>query len=102
VILASCYEAVADAIDAGTIRSQAAAYASLRTSTQAKIRPGTWEPFLDLLSRKIQDQLGGSTDALRLGGIFREIADGLGERVSTPESEPACPDPAGLDCPVPK
>jgi hypothetical protein len=77
VILAACYEAVADAIDTGTIQSQAAAFSSIRTNTQAKITTDVFDTFLDGLSAQIQIRLDGSTDVKALGKILREIADGL-------------------------
>ncbi|MCL2624287.1 MAG: hypothetical protein FWD31_11545 [Planctomycetaceae bacterium] len=103
VILASCYEAVADAIDAGTIKSQAAAFASIRTNTQAKIKPGTWEPFLEKLSEQIQSKLDGNADVKRLCILFREVADGLKEPVHDvfDNGDFVCPDPTGQACRVP-
>jgi hypothetical protein len=106
-VLASCYESVADAIDKGTIRSQAAAFSSIRTNTQAKIKPGTWEPFLEKLAEQIQLKLEGSTDVKKLGTVFREVVEGLKEG-NTVRTEPVmdvsnafiCPDPTGQACQI--
>jgi hypothetical protein len=100
-VLATCYDAVADAIERGTIRSQAAAYSSLRMNTQAKIRPGIWETFLGQLSEKVQTKLAGSTDVRLLGTIFREIAEGLKAPVMDVSTGFVCPDPTGQACQVP-
>ena len=105
-VLASCYEAVADAIEHGTIRSQAAAFSSIRTNTQAKIKPGVFETFLENLAGQIQTKLDGITDVRPLGAIFREIVDGLHEE-GKPREEPVmdvsngflCPEPTGQDLP---
>jgi len=98
-ILASIYETTADAIERGTIRTQAAAFSSIRANTQAKIKPGTWEKFLDELSAQIQSKLDGSTEIKPLGALFREIAIGLKIKpeVSIP-SGAVCPDPTGAAC----
>jgi hypothetical protein len=101
-VLASIYGSTAAAIDKGTIRSQAAAFSSIRTNTQAKIKPGTWEKFLDDLAVQIESKLGGSTDIKTLGLLFREIADGLKARPEVPAFfEVACPDPTGAACQTP-
>jgi len=101
-VLASIYEATADAIERGTIRTQAAAFSSIRANTQAKIKPGTWDKFLDELADQIQSKLGGSAEIKPLGTLFREIADGLKTKpeVSVP-LEAVCPDPTGATCQQP-
>lgn len=75
--LAFCYEATADAIESGSVLTQAAAYSTLRTATQTKIKVDTWADYLDALSGKVTTSLDGSTDVHRLGSIFRTIAEGL-------------------------
>ena len=98
-VLASIYETTAESIERGTIRTQAAAFSSIRANTQAKIKPGTWEKFLDDLSGQIQTKLNGNTEIRPLGTLFREIADGLKVRpeISVPLGA-ICPDPTGADC----
>jgi hypothetical protein len=106
--LATIYEATADAIDKGTIRTQAAAFSSVRTNTQAKIKPGTWESFLEELAVQIQSKLDGATEIKPLGLLFREIAAGLKSsgKVQTGPEVPAsmgavCTDPTGAACLTP-
>ncbi|MCL2304496.1 MAG: hypothetical protein FWC43_04055 [Planctomycetaceae bacterium] len=107
-VLASIYEATADAIDKGTIRSQAAAYSSIRTNTQAKIKPETWKKFLDELAVQIELYLDGATEIKPLSLLLREIVDALkssGKVQTGPEvpasTEKVCPDPSGQACQVP-
>ena len=101
-VLASIYETTADAIERGTIRTQAAAFSSIRANTQAKIKPGTWDKFLEELADQIQSKLGGSMEIRPLGTLFREIADGLKAKpaFSVP-LETVCPDPTGAACQQP-
>jgi hypothetical protein len=75
--LASCYESAADGIDNGSIRTPEAAYSTLRTATQTKIKPEIWGNFLDQLSVKVTEKMGGSNDVKKLGTIFSDIAVGL-------------------------
>ena len=75
--LASCYESAAEGIDKGSIRTPEAAYSTLRTVTQTKIKPEIWGTFLDALSIKITERLDGSNDIKKLGTIFSDIAVGL-------------------------
>ena len=75
--LASCYESAADGIDKGSIRTTEAAYSTLRTATQTKIKPEIWGPFLDQLAIKVTENMAGSNDTRKLGTIFSEIANGL-------------------------
>jgi hypothetical protein len=74
--LAACYEAAADAIEKNAIRTPDAAFSTLRTATQTKIKPEIWGTFLDQLSGKVTDKLENG-DVKKLGTIFIEIADGL-------------------------
>jgi hypothetical protein len=74
--LAACYEATADAIEKGAIRTPDAAYSTLRTATQTKIKPEKWGSFLDQLSVKVTEKLGDG-DVKKLGTIFTEIVEGL-------------------------
>jgi len=76
-VLASCYETTAEAIEKNTIRTTEAAFSTLRTATQTKIKPDIWGPFLDQLAVKVTERLGGSNDVRKLGVIFSEIANGL-------------------------
>jgi len=80
--LASCYEAAADGIDKGSIKSIDAAFAAIRTASQTKIKPGLWGPFLDQLAVKVTEKLDGSNDIRKLGTIFKEIAEGLRRQAS--------------------
>jgi len=75
--LASCYEATAEAIEKNTIQTTEAAFSTLRTATQTKIKPDIWGPFLDQLAVKVTERLDGSNDVRKLGAIFSEIANGL-------------------------
>jgi hypothetical protein len=75
--LASCFELTADAIDAGTIKTTAAALAIIRTSTQTKIDINIWQPFLDKLANKIDEQLKKQNDIKQLKLILYEIVEGL-------------------------
>jgi hypothetical protein len=75
--LASCYESAVSGIENGTIKSQAAAYSLIRTTTQTKINIALWQSFLDQLSVKITERLNGSTDVKELAVIFSEIITGL-------------------------
>ena len=75
--LASCYEATAEAIEKNTIRTTEAAFSTLRTATQTKIKPDIWGPFLDQLVVKVTERLDGSNDVRKLGVIFSEITNGL-------------------------
>ncbi len=75
--LASCYDATANAIESGSILTQAAAFSTIRTASHTKIDVAIWSEFLDALSAKMNVELGGSTDVKKIGAIFREIAAGL-------------------------
>ena len=75
--LASCYEATAEAIEKNAIRTTEAAFSTLRTATQTKIKPDIWGSFLDQLAVKVTEKLDGSSDVRKLGTIFSEIANGL-------------------------
>ena len=75
--LTACYEAAADGIEKGSIKTPEAAFSVIRTATQTKIKPDIWGPFLDQLSGKINEKLDGNTDVKKLGTIFSEIANGL-------------------------
>ncbi|MCL2305694.1 MAG: hypothetical protein FWC43_10150 [Planctomycetaceae bacterium] len=75
--LASCYEAAAEAIEKNAIRTTEAAFSTLRTATQTKIKPDIWGSFLDQLAVKVTEKLDGSNDVKKLGTIFSEIANGL-------------------------
>ena len=75
--LASCYEATANAIENGSILTQAAAFSTIRTASQTKIDVEIWSEFLEALSTKVNTALAGNTDVKKLGTIFREIAAGL-------------------------
>jgi len=75
--LASCYEATAEAIEKNTIRTTEAAFSTLRTATQTKVKPDIWGSFLDQLAVKVTERLDGSNDVRKLGVIFSEIANGL-------------------------
>ena len=112
--LAACYEATADAIEKGAIRTTDAAYSTLRTATQTKIKPEKWSSFLDQLAMKVTEKLGDG-DVKKLGTILTEIADGLkavSELSDVPEDKvpgssdtkipetksPICSDPTGQAC----
>ena len=75
--LASCYESATEGIDKGSIKTPEAAFSAIRTVTQTKIKPEIWGNFLDQLSVKVTEKMGGSNDIQKLGAIFKEIADGL-------------------------
>ena len=75
--LASCYEATAEAIEKNTVRTAEAAFSTLRTATQTKIKPAIWGSFLDQLAVNVTERLDGSNDVRKLGVIFSEIANGL-------------------------
>jgi len=98
-VLASIYETTADAIERGTIRTQEAAFSSIRSNTQAKIKGDSWDKFLEELATEIQSKLGGSTEIAPLGALFREIAAGLKTKpeFSVPQAA-FCPDPTGAAC----
>ena len=74
--LATCYESAADAIEKNAIRTTDAAFSTLRTATQTKIKPEIWGTFLDQLAVKVTEKLANG-DVKKLGAIFIEIADGL-------------------------
>ena len=107
-VLASIYEPTASAIERGTIKTQAAAFSSIRANTQAKIKGDILEKFLDDLADQVQAKLEGSTEIKPLGQLFREIADGL-KASNNVQAEPKtsvspgkfCPDPTGAACKVP-
>jgi len=82
--LAACYEAAAEGIDKGTIKTPEAAFSAIRTCSQTKIKPEIWGIFLDILSEKITEKLDGNTDVKKLGTIFSEISSAL-KAVSTTE-----------------
>ena len=121
--LAACYEAAADGIEKGSIKTPEAAFSVIRTATQTKIKPDIWGPFLDQLSGKINEKLDGNTDVKKLGTIFSEIANSLkavsdtgdipedkssiSEALKLPTTAPAtnyisppsvCTDPTGKAC----
>ncbi|GHT28001.1 hypothetical protein FACS18942_07990 [Planctomycetales bacterium] len=75
--LADCYEAVADSINKGTVKTIDAGYALLRSVSQTKIKTDIWKPFLDELSVKVTEELNGSNEIKKLSLIFSEIAAGL-------------------------
>jgi hypothetical protein len=75
--LASCYEAAADGIDKGSIKTPEAAFSAIRTATQTKIKSDIWGSFLDQLAVKVTEKVDGSNDVRKLGAIFSEIASGL-------------------------
>ena len=76
-ILASVYESAASGIERGTIRTPEAAFSSVRTNTQSKIKLELWRDFLDKLSEKVNERYTNNRDIKALGVIFSEIADGL-------------------------
>jgi hypothetical protein len=75
--LANCYEAVADSINNGTIKTIDAGYALLRSTTQTKIKTEILKSFLDKLAVKISEQLKDNSDVKKLASLFKEIAQGL-------------------------
>ena len=109
-ILASVYESAASGIERGTIRTPEAAFSSVRTNTQSKIKLDLWRDFLDQLSEKVNERYTNNRDIKELGTIFNEIAVGLKTEIkpqSVPENEKKpvvnqsfCPDPTGNACQV--
>jgi hypothetical protein len=92
-ILASVYESAASGIERGTIRTPEAAFSSVRTNTQSKIKLDLWRDFLDQLSEKVNERYTNNRDIKELGVIFSEIANGLrleprDQRVEAPSATP--------------